>query len=164
LKTERRIKEASAKDVRNAYKFILGRLPENKDLINQRAKKVSQEELRRELLLSVEFVNLYSRKDFSVNIPQKTLKTALKKSLKPKLIWAKSFVKKHPFLLWLAKFLVRFFPEKIEKRLRGLQVPQTIPIPQLSSTISCLPSVDEIRVKQLYAELNAACERVKDGN
>jgi hypothetical protein len=161
---ERHIKKTSANDVREAYKFILGRLPENKDIIYQRTGKVSLEELRRELLLSAEFVSLYSKKDFSLNIPQKTFKATVKKSLKPKLIWTKSFVKKHPLLLRLAKFLMWFFPKKIEKRLRGLQVPQMIPIPQLNSTISCLPPVDEIRVKQLYAELNTACERVKDGN
>jgi hypothetical protein len=87
--------------------------------------------------------------------------TTLKVFLKPKLIWVKSFLKKHPLLFKAAKFFIRFFPERITKRLRGLQ---THPIASALShliTISHLPPVDKIRAKHIYDQLNVACENVR---
>jgi hypothetical protein len=153
------MKKATSKDIVNAYKFILGRLPEDEGQIKRRAGKVTVEELRREFLYSVEFEKLYTQKNFSLNIPKRTLKSILKAFLKPKLIRLKGFVKKHPILFWAAKLLLRFFPERIRRRLRGLQAPQTAPalLPQ-----SAIPHpVDNVRAKYIYDQLNTACDRIR---
>ncbi|MDR2104196.1 MAG: hypothetical protein LBP51_00400 [Deferribacteraceae bacterium] len=149
-------------DIINAYKFILGRLPESEEIIKIRAEKATLEDLRGDLLLSVEFEKLYQNRDFALRIKKRRLKAAIKFFLKPKLVWMKFFIKKHPILFKAAKIVLIFFPERVKKRLRGLQEYQAMPKDCQAMPRNHLPHIDSARVKHIYDELNAVLSHVKD--
>jgi hypothetical protein len=108
--------KTTSKDVLNAYNDILSRLRQTEEQIKSRAGKVTVEELKGYLSLSAEFER--SQK----NIPDGKLKT-VKAFLKLRLIWVKGLIKKCLPLFKAAKILMRFFPERIKKHLRGLKIP-----------------------------------------
>jgi hypothetical protein len=145
------ISKVNTSDVVNTYKFILGRLPESKEQIKNRVGRMTVEELRRELLQSPEFESLYSQKNFALNIPKRTY---IKTFLKPRLIWAKRFVKTHPLLFRLAEFILNFLPKRIANRLHNLQSDQ-------SYAIVSHPIINET-IQEIYDRLNTACTEIQE--
>jgi hypothetical protein len=159
----KKLKKVTASDVVNAYKFILGRLPENGAVIKNRLGKITLEELRRDLLVSDEFETLHSQRNFQMHIEKRSFKAALNLFLKSKLTSTINFIKKHPSLLRFSRFILQLLPKRIEKRLRNLQTAKaniSLLVSAGNSSHSATPN--DGRAIHIYDQLNAACKRVHE--